>query len=196
MKRTLCLAVAVSLACSTSMAAQIGTNEHTHSLLNAVVMEARAQAAAGARDSSRGTRPPPGWQVVRLIDPGVEISMILAGSGPRLGQFVSATDDELIVRDRRWGREERIDRDDVLRITVRRATHERSGKFAAGGAALGAIGGLFSFVSLAFKRCGGSCTDEKLLMGLAIVGLPVAGGVLGWQLSATRTTVLVYERTP
>ncbi|MEP7308642.1 MAG: hypothetical protein ABJA98_24315 [Acidobacteriota bacterium] len=195
MKRTLGFAVAVSLACSTSMAAQIGTGERTHSLLDAVVAEASTQAPARTRDSTRGTRPPPGWQVVRLIDPGVEISMILAGSGQRLGQFVSATDDELIVKERRWGRDERIDRDDVLRITVRRTTHERSAKFAAGGAALGAVAGLLSFASLAFKQCGGSCTDEKILLGLSIFGLPVAGGVLGWQLSATRTTVLVYERS-
>ena len=93
------------------------------------------------------------------------------------------------------GPDERIDRDDVLRITTRRTTHERSAKFAAAGAALGLVGGLLAFPSLAFKQCGGSCTDEGILIGLSIFGLPVAGGVLGWQLSATRTTVLIYERS-
>ncbi len=121
--------------------------------------------------------------------------MILAGSGPRIGQFVSATDDELIVKERRWGRDERIDRDDVLRITVRRTTHERSARFAAAGATLGAVAGVLSFAPLALKQCGRSCTDEKILLGLSIFGLPVAGGVLGWQLSATWATVLIYERS-
>jgi hypothetical protein len=103
MKRTLCLAVAVSLVYSASTAAQGDVDENLRSLLNAVVSEARIQATSRALDSSRGRRPPPGWQVVRLIDPGVEISILLAGSGSRLGQFVSATDEELIVRDSALG---------------------------------------------------------------------------------------------
>ena len=48
-------------------------------------------------------------------------------------------------------------------------------------------------LELGYQQCGDSCSDEKFLMGLSIVGIPVAGGFLGyWLPGGNRMTI--YER--
>jgi len=56
-----------------------------------------------------------------------------------------------------------------------------SASWAAAGAAAGIALGLMSTVRIVFSPCGGSCSDEKALIGLSLVGLPVLGGVLGYK---------------
>ena len=48
-------------------------------------------------------------------------------------------------------------------------------------------------LNVAFRDCGGNCSDERLLMGAALVGTPVAGGFLGYHAFA-RTNQVVYRR--
>ena len=89
---------------------------------------------------------------------------------------------------------ERIARGDVCRIT-------RPGRMRGSvvGAIAGAGGGLllggFLAANLAYKQCGGGCGDEKALMALSLVGIPVAGGMLGYG-AGGRTTVDVIYRKP
>jgi hypothetical protein len=60
---------------------------------------------------------------------------------------------------------------------------------AAGGFALG----FASAVALADKQCGGSCADERMLIGASLVGMPIAGGLLGYRLpGGNRTLTTVY----
>ena len=75
---------------------------------------------------------------------------------------------------------EAIARTDVQQITSAGRTGG-SASWAAAGAAAGIALGLMSTVRIAFSPCGGSCTDEKMLIGLSLVGLPVLGGVMGYK---------------
>ena len=65
------------------------------------------------------------------------------------------------------------------------------------GAAIGAGGGfVLGYVSalhLAYKQCNGSCSDERALMGLSLVGLPIAGGWLGYQGNPRTTQDVIYR---
>ena len=65
------------------------------------------------------------------------------------------------------------------------------------GAVIGAAGGLVlgyvSAVHLANKQCHGSCGDEKALMALSLVGLPIAGGLLGYHAGRQTTQEVIYR---
>ncbi len=50
------------------------------------------------------------------------------------------------------------------------------------GAAVGAVAGVATSVHLSMKQCGASCADEKALIGLSLVGMPVIGAYLGAKL--------------
>ena len=106
--------------------------------------------------------------------------------------------DGLFVADRKVA-----DRAQVVERIMRREVCEIRGSERRRGSVVGAIagagGGLllggFLAANLAYKQCGGSCGDEKALMALSLVGLPVAGGMLGYG-AAGRTTVDVIYRAP
>ena len=86
----------------------------------------------------------------------------------------------------------RIPRTDVSEIrqwTGRRGSPLGAVIGAAGGFALG----LASAVALAYKQCGGSCADERILIGVSLVGMPIAGGLLGYRLpGGNRTLTTIY----
>ena len=48
---------------------------------------------------------------------------------------------------------------------------------------------------LGFKQCGSSCDDEKFLILLSVIGLPIAGGVLGYY-GGHHTVEAVIYRAP
>jgi hypothetical protein len=75
---------------------------------------------------------------------------------------------------------EAIARKDVQQIASAGRTGG-SASWAATGAAAGAALGVMSAVYFAFSPCGGSCADEKMFIGLSLVGLPVLGGVMGYK---------------
>jgi hypothetical protein len=54
------------------------------------------------------------------------------------------------------------------------------------GAGAGFAVGLLAAVNLAYKYCGRSCDDEKVLIGLSLVGLPILGGVIGYRIGPGR----------
>jgi hypothetical protein len=86
----------------------------------------------------------------------------------------------------------RIARTDVRRI-VRPARRRGSKWGALGGAAAGLWLGVGAAVGLATTQCGGSCTDEKALAWTAVIGLPVAGGFLGYHGFARKTEEVIYR---
>jgi hypothetical protein len=89
---------------------------------------------------------------------------------------------------------ETIARSDIAEIT-RSATVNRGP--AAGGAIAGALGGLLAgfylAAGLAYSQCHGSCTKNESLMGLSLVGLPIAGGWLGYHALGHKAEVVIYR---
>ena len=88
---------------------------------------------------------------------------------------------------------EAIARNDV--VEIRGAGTTRGGSVA--GAVIGAGGGFLLgavlAVNLEFKQCGGSCNDERALQVLSLVGLPIAGGVLGYHAFGHKTQDVIYH---
>jgi len=82
-----------------------------------------------------------------------------------------------------------IPRDQVIELRLARVHGSRLG--AIGGAAAGAIAAFAIAPSLAMKPCGGSCGGQQLLLPVSLVGLPVAGALLGY--GPRRETVIVYK---
>jgi hypothetical protein len=65
------------------------------------------------------------------------------------------------------------------------------------GAVIGAAGGFFvgtvSALNLAVKQCGRSCDDERVLIALSLVGLPIGGGILGYKAFSHPTQDFIYS---
>jgi hypothetical protein len=66
------------------------------------------------------------------------------------------------------------------------------------GAIIGGAGGFLIGFGLAVaiateNQCGASCNDEEALMALSVVGIPIAGGVLGYHAVSRTTQSVIYE---
>jgi hypothetical protein len=87
-----------------------------------------------------------------------------------------------------------VPRQDVLQIS----RHEKrgSGWGALAGGIAGFVVGARLGVSLGFKQCGNSCDDEKLLMGLSLIGLPIGAGALGYQVGRHTALIIEYRASP
>ena len=77
---------------------------------------------------------------------------------------------------------------------VRDVTRRGSKRNAIIGAGAGAFLGYLTALNIALRDCGGNCNDERFLVGLALVGTPVAGGLIGYHAFARRNE-LVYRRS-
>lgn len=87
---------------------------------------------------------------------------------------------------------ERIARDDVRSIV--RPVRRRGSKWGAvGGVVVGAWLGFGIAVVQATTPCGESCRDEKARAWAGIIGLPVAGGFLGYHAFARKTAEVIYR---
>jgi hypothetical protein len=62
------------------------------------------------------------------------------------------------------------------------------------GLGIGAFAGVATAVNLAMRQCGESCADEKVLIGVSLVGMPAAGAALGAMLGSRLTRAPVYRR--
>jgi hypothetical protein len=85
----------------------------------------------------------------------------------------------------------------VMRSEVREVSSRGRTGGSVVGATVGAAGGLLLggllALNLAYKQCGGSCNDEKALIGLSLIGLPIASGVLGHRAFGRKTTDVIYK---
>jgi hypothetical protein len=147
-------------------------------------------------DAAAQTDPRGNWAEVRRLAPSTEIVVTARGMPARDSRFVSADDATLTVTEAEDGRRvtRQISRDDVQEI--RRWTGRRGSRLGAAiGAGAGAFLGFLTAVNLATRDCGGDCSDEKFLMGLSLVGMPVGGGLAGYYLpGGRRTLTTVYVR--
>jgi len=94
---------------------------------------------------------------------------------------------------------QRAPREDVreLRVAGKRKGNKRMaaiGAVAGAGAGL-LVGGLVG-LSMGDKDCGSSCTDEKALVGLSVIGLPVALGLLGCYGGGHTVGGMIYRAPP
>jgi hypothetical protein len=87
---------------------------------------------------------------------------------------------------------ERIPQSDIVSILK---PPQRRGSWIgmAVGAGLGLLVGKELATRFAFKQCGGGCGDEGFLVVASIIGLPVAGGALGYQARVQTTQEVLYR---
>jgi hypothetical protein len=137
------------------------------------------------------------WSRLRQLTK-IEIVLFAQGLAGRHCRIVAVEDAALTVVDlnsqnRTTLRIPRTDVSEIKQWTGRRGSALGAVIGAAGGFALGFL----SAVALADKPCGGSCADERILVGAALVGMPVAGGLLGYRLpGGNRTLTTIYIRPP
>jgi len=90
---------------------------------------------------------------------------------------------------------QRTPREDVREIRV--AGKRKGNKLlAAVGAGAGLLVGAYVGLSMADKYCGNSCSDEKALVGLSVIGLPIALGVLGYYGGSHTVGGMIYRAPP
>jgi hypothetical protein len=51
------------------------------------------------------------------------------------------------------------------------------------GAAAGAVLGVGLAVNYGTRDCGGSCDDERVMIGVSLIGIPIAGGLAGYHIA-------------
>jgi len=135
------------------------------------------------------------WSRLRQLTK-IDIVLFAQGLAGRRCRVVAVEDVALTVVDlespnRATLRIPRTDVSEIRQWTGRRGSLLGAVIGAAGGFALGYV----SAVALAQsdKPCGGSCADEKILIGASLVGMPIAGGLLGYRLpGGNRTLTTIY----
>jgi hypothetical protein len=133
------------------------------------------------------------WTRVIALAPGTKILVEVRGAAVASRIFVQADESELIVKVPELSDVlQRLPRQDIVAI---KTPPRRRGSVI--GASIGAAGGFVlgyaSAVHLAYKQCNGSCSDEKALMGLSLVGFPIAGAWLGYQANSRTTQDVIYR---
>ncbi|MBI1764514.1 MAG: hypothetical protein HYR56_24075 [Acidobacteria bacterium] len=134
---------------------------------------------------------PAKWEAVKQIAAGQEVRVQLRIKQKVSGFLVTATDTEL-----------QLEKEGVLTVLkqteikkVWRVTGVDRAKqrlFRGLGVGAGLLAGILIAVPLGFQQCGGSCNEEKVGVAGALIGLPIAGGVVGHKLAGSGKRVLVY----
>ncbi len=132
------------------------------------------------------------WQVVRQIPAGQEVRVQLQNKRKVWGFLVTASDTEL-----------QLEKEGVLTVLkqaeIKKVWHvtgvdrAKQRLFRGIGVGAGVFAGLLIAVPLGFQQCGGSCNEEKAAIAGAVIGLPVAGGLIGHKLAGNGKRVLIYS---
>ena len=131
------------------------------------------------------------WQSVQQLPAAAGILVQTKAGKKKTGWLVAATDTEVKLEDD--GDIFSFQRDEIKKLWhLREPNRTKQRIFSGIGVAAGTFAGLLIGVNLGFKQCGGSCNEEKVGAFAAIVGLPVAGGVIGYKLAGNGKPVLVY----
>jgi hypothetical protein len=140
--------------------------------------------------------PPYDWSRLRQLT-NMEIVLFAQGLTGRRCRLVAVEDAALTVVDLESpGRATlRIPRTDINEI--RQWMGRRGSRL---GAIIGAAGGFglgfASALALSYKQCGGSCADERILIGASLVGMPIAGGLLGYRLAGDKRVLTTIYLKP
>ena len=179
------IAIAALLVASTTATAA----PPRESLAAASVRHAHELAKMSSLSSSRSSQE--AWARVHALETGSRVRVIDVTGAPTEGRLAGVTDDRITLTTNGNASPVELERDAIARI--QRPT---KGSVLGGvlGVAVGALAGVVTSVNLGMKQCGESCNDEKALIGLSLVGMPIAGGFAGAKLMPRAAWTNVYER--
>lgn len=134
----------------------------------------------------------PQWDAVRQIAAGQELRVQLQNKRKVWGFLVTASDTEL-----------QLEKDGVVtalkQAEIKKVWHVTGSKRARQrlyrgiGIGAGLFAGLLIGVAVGLQPCNGSCNEEKAGVAAAMIGLPLAGGVLGHKLGGSGKRTLIYS---
>ena len=131
------------------------------------------------------------WQAVMQLPAAANVRVETKDKHKKTGWFVAATDTEVKLEDD--GEIFSFRRDEIKKLwQLREPNRTKQRIFSGIGLTAGTFAGIVLGTSLGLRQCGGSCNDEKAGVYAAIIGLPVAGGVIGYKLAGNGKPVLVY----
>ena len=131
------------------------------------------------------------WQAVMQLPAAVNVRVETKDKHKKTAWLVAATDTEVKLEDD--GEVFTFQRDAIKKLwQLREPNRTKQRIFSSIGTTAGFIAGIVIGTSLGLRQCGRSCNEEKVGGMAAIIGLPVAGGVIGYKLAGNGKPVLVY----
>jgi hypothetical protein len=131
------------------------------------------------------------WQAVMQLPAAVNIRVETKDKHKKTAWLVAATDTEVRLEDD--GEIFTYRRDEIKKLWQLREPNRTKQKiFSSIGLTAGMFAGIVIGTGLGLRHCGRSCNEEKVGALAAIIGLPVAGGVIGYKLAGNGKPVLVY----
>jgi hypothetical protein len=133
------------------------------------------------------------WDELRQLQAGEKLRVERKTAKKKVsGNFVSLSDVELVIK--RKKKYESFSRDEVKNVwRVAPPSHTKQVIFGTIGGGLGVLFGVPLAIGLAFKQCGGSCADEGVGVVALLIGLPVAGALIGHKMAGNGKRTLIYS---
>ena len=133
----------------------------------------------------------PDWQAVMQLPAAANVRVETKDKHKKTGWLVAATDTSVKLEDD--GEIFTYQRDEIKKLwQLREPNRTKQRIFSGIGMVAGTFAGILAGTSIGLRQCGGSCNDEKVGVYAAVIGLPVAGGVIGYKLAGNGKPVLVY----
>jgi hypothetical protein len=133
------------------------------------------------------------WDELRQLRVGEKIEVERKTVSKKVsGNFAGLSDVELVIKRKR--KNESFGRDEVKNIwRVAPPSHRKQVVFGTIGGTLGILIGVPLAVGLGFKECGGNCADEGAGIVALLIGLPVAGALIGRKMAGSGKRKLIYS---
>ena len=134
------------------------------------------------------------WQRVERLAAGTTITVRADTQPATTGVLVSANAAGVTFIPNGASAAQTLRREAVVELQVRTVSRG-STRGAIIGASVGAGLGFLSALVLSYRDCGGDCTDERALIGVSLVGMPVGGGLIGFYAFPGRPRIeTIYRR--
>ena len=131
------------------------------------------------------------WQAVMQLPAASNIRVQTKDGHKKTAWLVAVTDTAVKLEDD--GEIFTYQRDEIKKLwQLREPNRTKQRIFSGIGMVAGTFAGILAGTSIGLRQCGGSCNDEKVGVYAAVIGLPVAGGVIGYKLAGNGKPVLVY----
>jgi hypothetical protein len=132
------------------------------------------------------------WQAVMQLPAAANVRVETKDKHKKTAWLVAATDTEVKLEDD--GEIFTFTRDEIKKLWhLREPNRTKQRIFSSIGLAAGTFAGIVIGTGLGLRQCGRSCDGEKAGVAAAIIGLPVAGGVIGYKLAGNGKPRLVYS---
>ncbi|NOT62780.1 MAG: hypothetical protein HOP19_21435 [Acidobacteria bacterium] len=131
------------------------------------------------------------WQTVMQLPAAANVRIETKDKHKKTAWLVAVTDTEVKLEDD--GEIFTYRRDEIKKLwQLREPNRTKQRIFSGIGLTAGTFAGIVIGMGLGLRQCGRSCNEEKVGGMAAIIGLPVAGGVIGYKLAGNGKPVLVY----